>query len=50
MILRAAVWIACVAVFFIVPHFVAEYHMFQICLIAATALVVLAFLLPTSEL
>jgi branched-chain amino acid transport system permease protein len=47
MIPRLAIWIACIAGFFAAPHFLAEYHLFQICLIAATALVVLGLVVVT---
>jgi branched-chain amino acid transport system permease protein len=47
MIPRVAVWVAGVAGFFIVPHFLAEYHLFQICLVASTALVVLGLVFVT---
>jgi branched-chain amino acid transport system permease protein len=47
MIPRLAIFIAGVAGFFIAPHLFAEYHLFQICLIAATALVVLGLVVVT---
>src|SRR6476661_4879152 len=47
MIPRTAFWVAGVAGFFIAPHFLAEYHLFQICLIASTALVVLGLVVVT---
>jgi branched-chain amino acid transport system permease protein len=47
MIPRVAICISAVATFFIVPHFLTEYHLFQICLIAATALVVLGLVVVT---
>jgi len=47
MIPRLAISVAGIAGFFMVPHFVAEYHLFQICLIAATALVVLGLVVVT---
>src|ERR1700688_2554786 len=47
MIPRLAVCIAGIAGFFIAPNFLAEYHLFQICLIAATALVVLGLVVVT---
>src|ERR1700712_1198324 len=36
-----------VAIFLAIPHFFAEYHLFQFCLIAATALVVLGLVVVT---
>lgn len=47
MIPRMAFWVAGIAGFFILPHFLAEYHLFQICLIASTALVVLGLVVVT---
>lgn len=47
MIPRVAVWVAGIAGFFVIPHFLAEYHLFQLCLIAATALVVLGLVVVT---
>jgi branched-chain amino acid transport system permease protein len=47
MIPRLAIGVAGLAVFFVAPHFLAEYHLFQICLIAATALVVLGLVVVT---
>ena len=47
MIPRVAICIFAVATFFIVPHVLAEYHLFQVCLIAATALVVLGLVVVT---
>ena len=47
MIPRLAICIVGVAGFFVAPHFLAEYHLFQICLIAATALVVLGLVVVT---
>jgi branched-chain amino acid transport system permease protein len=47
MILRLATYLAATAVFFAVPHLFAEYHLFQLCLIAATALVVLGLVVVT---
>ena len=47
MIPRLAICVAGIAGFFIAPHYLAEYHLFQICLIAATALVVLGLVAVT---
>lgn len=47
MIPRLAIFIVGTAAFFLAPHFLAEYHLFQICLIAATALVVLGLVVVT---
>jgi branched-chain amino acid transport system permease protein len=47
MIPRLAIWVAAIAGFFSAPHLVAEYHLFQICLIAATALAVLGLVVVT---
>jgi branched-chain amino acid transport system permease protein len=47
MIPRLAIYVAGIAGFFIAPHYLAEYHLFQICLIAATALVVLGLVAVT---
>jgi branched-chain amino acid transport system permease protein len=47
MILRAVICLAAAATFLSVPHILAEYHLFQLCLIAATALVVLGLVIVT---
>jgi branched-chain amino acid transport system permease protein len=47
MLSRIAICIVGIAGFLAVPHFLAEYHLFQICLIAATALVVLGLVVVT---
>src|ERR1700719_4088710 len=47
MILRLAVYVVGIAGCFVAPHYLAEYHLFQICLIAATALVVLGLVVVT---
>jgi branched-chain amino acid transport system permease protein len=47
MVPRLAICIAGIAAFLVAPHFLAEYHLFQICLIAATALVVLGLVVVT---
>jgi branched-chain amino acid transport system permease protein len=47
MILRLAICIAGIAAFLLAPHFLAEYHLFQVCLIAATAVVVLGLVVVT---
>ena len=47
MIPRLAIYIAGIAGLAAVPHFVAEYHLFQICLIAATAIVILGLVVVT---
>jgi branched-chain amino acid transport system permease protein len=47
MVRRLTICIAGVAAFLIAPHFLAEYHLFQICLIAATAIVVLGLVIVT---
>src|SRR5215213_3162919 len=47
MIRRLVLWAAAIAGFVSAPHFVAEYHLFQICLIAATAIVVLGLVVVT---
>ncbi len=47
MILRLAICVAGIGAFFAVPHFLAEYRLFQICLISATALIVLGLVVVT---
>ncbi len=47
MIMRFAMYLAATVVFFAVPHLFAEYHLFQFCLISATALVVLGLVVVT---
>jgi branched-chain amino acid transport system permease protein len=47
MIPRLAICVAGIAAFLAAPHYLAEYHLFQICLIAATALVVLGLVVVT---
>jgi branched-chain amino acid transport system permease protein len=47
MIARAVICSIGIAVFLAVPHLFAEYHLFQFCLIAATAVVVLGLVVVT---
>lgn len=47
MIARIAMGVVVVAAFLATPHYLAEFHLFQICLIAATALVVLGLVVVT---
>jgi branched-chain amino acid transport system permease protein len=47
MIGRLAIYIAATVAFLAVPHLFAEYHLFQFCLITATALVVLGLVVVT---
>jgi branched-chain amino acid transport system permease protein len=47
MVHRLVIWAAAIAGFVGAPHFLAEYHLFQICLIAATAVVVLGLIVVT---
>jgi branched-chain amino acid transport system permease protein len=47
MIPRVAFWVVGIASFIIAPQLLAEYHLFQICLIASTALVVLGLVVVT---
>ena len=47
MIPRLAIYVAGIAAFLTAPNYLAEYHLFQICLIAATALVVLGLVVVT---
>ena len=47
MIPRLAICVVGLAGYLIAPHFLAEYHLFQVCLIAATALVVLGLVVVT---
>jgi branched-chain amino acid transport system permease protein len=47
MIPRIAIYCLGIAAFFIAPHYFAEFRLFQICLIAATALVVLGLVVVT---
>lgn len=47
MILRLALCVAAIAVFFVAPHVLAEYRLFQLCLISATALIVLGLVVVT---
>ena len=44
---RVAFWVIGIAGFFLAPQLLAEYHLFQICLIASTALVVLGLVVVT---
>src|ERR1700692_2537235 len=47
MIARRTIFMAGSAAFLIAPHFLAEFHLFQVCLIAATAIVVLGLVVVT---
>ena len=47
MVPRLAICVIGTAAFFAAPHFLAEYHLFQVCLIAATALIVLGLVVVT---
>ena len=47
MLLRLVMYAVAITIFLTIPHLFAEYHLFQFCLIAATALVVLGLVVVT---
>jgi branched-chain amino acid transport system permease protein len=47
MSLRPILFAAAIFIFFLAPHFLAEFHLFQICLIAGTSLAVLGLVVVT---
>jgi branched-chain amino acid transport system permease protein len=47
MALRVILWTVGIALFFIAPHVLAEFHLFEICLIAGTSLAVLGLVVVT---